>query len=72
MSNFSFMVDSREDAAFRKALGEEMCDVMMYLIGLANVADLDLAQAIFAKMDKNRAKYPADRYHGWYERPLPS
>src|SRR5512136_3112396 len=30
---------SRTDAAFRRALGEEMCDVMMYLIGLANVAD---------------------------------
>jgi dCTP diphosphatase len=62
----------REDAAFRKALGEEMCDVMMYLIGLANVANLDLSQAIFAKMDKNRTKYPAEHYHGWYERPLPS
>jgi dCTP diphosphatase len=61
---------SREDPAFRKALGEEMCDVVMYLIGLANVADVDLARAIYAKMEKNRSKYPTERYRGWYERPL--
>jgi dCTP diphosphatase len=63
---------SRTDAAFRQALGDEMCDVMMYLIGLANVADINLAAAIHAKMDKNRTKYPVDRYRGWYERPLGS
>jgi dCTP diphosphatase len=62
----------REDAAFRKALGEEMCDVLMYLIGLANVADIDLARAIYAKMEKNRLKYPPERFRGWYERPLGS
>jgi NTP pyrophosphatase (non-canonical NTP hydrolase) len=61
---------AHEDPVFRKALGEEMCDVMMYLIGLANVAEVDLARAIYAKMEKNRSKYPADRYRGWYERPV--
>jgi NTP pyrophosphatase (non-canonical NTP hydrolase) len=55
---------------FRHAVGEEMVDVLMYVISLANALDLDLAQAIFAKMDKNRKKYPAETYRGWYERPL--
>jgi NTP pyrophosphatase (non-canonical NTP hydrolase) len=59
----------REDAAFRQAVGEELCDVMMYLIGLANVAGIDVGEAIFAKMEKNRKKYPAERYRGWYTKP---
>ena len=60
----------KEDAAFRRALGEEMCDVMMYLIGLANVAGIEVGEAIFAKMARNREKYPVDRFKGWYERPV--
>lgn len=60
----------REDAAFRKAVGEEMCDVMMYLIGLANVAGVEVGEAIFAKMARNREKYPVEKFKGWYERPL--
>ncbi len=62
---------ARKDAAFRKAVGEEMADVLMYLISLANAMDLDLSRAIEAKMEKNREKYPAEKFRGHYERPLP-
>lgn len=61
---------SRDDAAFRQAVGEEMCDVLMYCISLANAMDLPVAQTIAAKMEKNRRKYPPERFHGHYERPL--
>jgi dCTP diphosphatase len=61
---------SREDAAFRKAVGEEVCDVLMYLISLANAVDFDVAEAIHHKMNKNRAKYPPEKFRGHYERPL--
>jgi dCTP diphosphatase len=58
------------DEAFRRAVGEEMCDVMMYCISLANAMDFDVAETIAAKMVKNRAKYPPDIFRGHYERPL--
>jgi NTP pyrophosphatase (non-canonical NTP hydrolase) len=62
---------SQEDPAFRQAVSEEMADVMMYLLSLANSLDLDLAAAVENKMIKNKKKYPADKYQGHYQRPLP-
>lgn len=54
-------VDQRmTDEKFREAVGEEMCDVLMYVIGLANAMDLDLADAVEKKMKKNAIKYPRD------------
>ena len=61
---------SRNDPAFRQAVGEELSDVLMYLLSLANAMDLDLAAAAEAKMVKNRTKYPAEKFNGNYERPL--
>ena len=54
---------------FRTALGEEMADVLMYLVSLAVAADIDLAAATEAKMAKNCRKYPADEFRGRYQRP---
>lgn len=43
---------------------EEMADIGWYLLSLANALDVDLASAMEAKMEKNRAKYPAESYRG--------
>jgi len=59
----------KEDPAFRQAVQEEMADVLMYLVSMANVMDIDIARAVADKMQRNVAKYPADKYYGWYERP---
>ena len=55
---------------FRRAVGEEMCDVMMYCISLANAMGFEVAETIAAKMVKNRAKYPAEKFRGHYVRPV--
>ena len=60
------------DPAFRQAVGEELCDVLMYCISLANAMDFNVAQTIAAKMAKNRLKYPPEKFRGHYERPLRS
>lgn len=62
----------RDDPLFRKAVGEELCDVLMYLISLANAVDIDVGETIQNKMEKNRKKYPPEKFKGWYERPLNS
>jgi dCTP diphosphatase len=38
---------------------EEMADVLLYLILLADVLDIDLAAAAKAKLDDNARRYPA-------------
>lgn len=54
-------------------IGEELADIVIYSLSLANTLGLDLSQTVQAKMDKNIRKYPADRVKGkahkytWYE-----
>jgi len=41
-------------------LGEELSDVMLYLIRLSDKCDIDLSRAILDKLKKNAEKYPID------------
>jgi len=61
---------SKDDPQFRHAVGEELADVLMYLISLANFLELDVSQTVHAKMKRNREKYPIEKFRGHYERPL--
>lgn len=57
-----------EDPAKLAAIGEELADVIGYSFALANELGIDVADAIRAKMVKNRQKYPADEFRGRYTR----
>ncbi len=46
------------------AAAEEIADVLAYTLAIANSMNVDLSQALHAKMVKNAAKYPADEYQG--------
>ena len=48
------------------AVGEELADVLCYALAIANELDIDLSDAMRAKMKKNEHKYPADEYRGRY------
>ena len=48
----------------RKRIGEEMADVLILLISLADVVGLDLLEVARAKLDENARKYPVDRARG--------
>ncbi|MCF2136902.1 MAG: nucleotide pyrophosphohydrolase [Candidatus Thorarchaeota archaeon] len=52
------------DSKYIEALSDEIADVMIYLIRLADVTGIDLTEAILSKMKKNRAKYPVDSFSG--------
>ena len=52
-----------EDAK-REHLGEELADVLLYLVRLADKCDIDLAAAADRKLAKNAAKYPAAKVRG--------
>jgi len=46
------------DQAVAAALGEEMADILLYLVQLADVADIDLVAAVEDKLEKNEVKHP--------------
>ena len=45
-------------------LGEELSDVLVYLVRLSDRCGIDLATAVQEKMKRNAAKYPADLARG--------
>ncbi|KAM3822067.1 dCTP pyrophosphatase 1 isoform 1-T2 [Vipera latastei] len=48
----------------REALADELSDVLIYLVALANKCHVDLPTAALRKIEKNRLKYPAKRVYG--------
>ncbi|MBS0264046.1 MAG: nucleotide pyrophosphohydrolase [Planctomycetes bacterium] len=52
------------DPARREAVADEIADVCCYLLSLVNALNLDLTDAVLAKLVKNARKYPADQFRG--------
>ena len=48
----------------KERVSEEIADVAIYLIELADITGIDLAKAIEAKLEKNAKKYPVDKARG--------
>lgn len=58
-----FLWKNSEDCN-RERLKEELADVMMYALLLADKNNLDIAEIIEAKIKKNSEKYPVDKSKG--------
>ena len=56
-----------EDPDKLQAVSEELADVVAYAFAIANELQIDISSSMQAKMIKNEAKYPADRYQGRFE-----
>lgn len=48
----------------RAAIEEELADVLLYLVRLADKLDVDLAAAAHAKILRNDEKYPVEKARG--------
>src|SRR2546425_7143156 len=55
---------SRYAADNKERVSEEIADVAIYLVELADIAGIDLEKAIEAKLEKNAKKYPVDKARG--------
>ncbi len=67
MEHFLWLTAEASDALStekRELVADEMGDVLVYLIRLADRLDIDLKQAVKSKLRKNAAKYPARRVRG--------
>ena len=43
---------------------DEIADILIYSMSLANRLDIDLSQAVTEKLEKNREKYPVEKAKG--------
>ncbi|KAJ7280483.1 hypothetical protein O6H91_19G038300 [Diphasiastrum complanatum] len=48
----------------KEHLGEELSDVLLYLVRLSDVCGIDLGQAVLRKIKKNNLKYPVEKCKG--------
>lgn len=67
LEHFQWLTEaqSRElPADKRVAVGEEMADVLLYLLRLSDQLNIDLVDAAKRKLTLNAAKYPVDRSRG--------
>lgn len=53
---------------FVDTVGSEMADVLSYLLRLADVLNINLAQALQSKVSLNESRYPVDRARGSSEK----
>lgn len=56
-----------EDEEKLSDVGEELADVLCYGLALANTLGLDISDTMRKKMEKNREKYPVDKFRGKFE-----
>ena len=47
----------------KEHLGEELSDVLLYLIRLADICGIDLGDAASKKIVKNAIKYPPNKFY---------
>jgi NTP pyrophosphatase (non-canonical NTP hydrolase) len=62
------ITDALKDPTFRERIGEELADVVIYALSLANALNLDLSTSVTAKIGANVSKYPVSEYYGVYEK----
>ena len=72
MEHFQWMdVDASraigDDTEKLNAVGEELADVLCYGLALANTLGIDVTTTMQKKMEKNKQKYPVERYFGKFE-----
>jgi len=67
LEHFQWMTENASKSPTTKQLAqvrEEMADVLIYLIRLADKLNIDLLLATRQKVEKNALKYPADKVRG--------
>ena len=76
MEHFQWLTAEQSESLEASALleiGEELADIVLYSLSMANYLQIDLADTVLAKMAKNDRKYPSEQVRGkahkytWYQ-----
>lgn len=57
-----------EDAGRARAVGDELADVLQYVVRLADVLGVDLSEPVWRKLRENEQRYPAGEVRGSAEK----
>jgi NTP pyrophosphatase (non-canonical NTP hydrolase) len=67
LEHFQWLTEGQSrdlDKKTRSAVMEELADVQIYLIRLADILSVDLSESVEAKLLVNAEKYPAQKVRG--------
>jgi dCTP diphosphatase len=65
LERFQWLTDEQVAVALQDeeklaAVADEMADVVIYALSLANALDVDLSEAVLGKLERNETRFPAD------------
>jgi NTP pyrophosphatase (non-canonical NTP hydrolase) len=69
LEHFQWLTDEQAAAALQdeeklSAAVEEMADVIIYALSLANALDVDVSEAVLGKLERNEERFPAEEWRG--------
>jgi len=67
MEIFQWQQENSVEPGDTERIHEELADVVIYSLAMANRMNIDLSSVIVEKVEKNSRKYPKDRYYGTYK-----
>ena len=67
MEHFQWLTETQSgelDAGRKAVVAEELADILLYLVRLSDKLGVNLPEAALHKLEKNAAKYPAEKVRG--------
>ncbi|MBZ5752593.1 nucleotide pyrophosphohydrolase [Metabacillus rhizolycopersici] len=61
LENFQWKNSEEAIAKSKQNMKEEMADILIYLIQMADKLEIDLEEEVYQKLEKNALKYPVKR-----------
>ena len=53
-----------QDEARRAAVADELADVLIYVLSLANALGVDVSAAVLSKLERNERRFPIEAWRG--------
>jgi NTP pyrophosphatase (non-canonical NTP hydrolase) len=69
LEHFQWLTDEQAASATQNeeklvAVADEMADVIIYTLSLANALDVDVSEAVLGKLERNETRFPTDKWRG--------
>ncbi|MBM4765097.1 nucleotide pyrophosphohydrolase [Bacillus sp. B15-48] len=61
LENFQWKSSEEAIASTKQNMKEEMADILIYLVQMADKLEIDLEEEVYQKLEKNALKYPVER-----------
>jgi dCTP diphosphatase len=69
LEHFQWLTDEQATVALQNAdklsaVADEMADVVIYALSMANALDVDVSEAVLEKLERNEKRFPAEEWRG--------